>query len=65
MSNFVEFGAGAAGGLAGTITGYPFDTVKVRQQCSIRQKGCLLPKYVFSKKNQYPFKKDQYPSVSV
>ena len=48
MSNFVEFGAGAAGGLAGTITGYPFDTVKVRQQCSIRQKGCLLPKYVFS-----------------
>ena len=36
MSNFVEFGAGAAGGLAGTITGYPFDTVKVRQQCSVR-----------------------------
>ena len=50
MSNFVEFGAGAAGGLAGTITGYPFDTVKVRQQCSIRQKGCLLPKYLLSKK---------------
>ena len=28
MTNQKEFIAGAAGGLAGVVTGYPFDTVK-------------------------------------
>ena len=36
MSNLIEFSAGAAGGLAGTVIGYPFDTVKVRQQCALK-----------------------------
>ena len=48
-----EFVAGGCGGVAGIISGHPLDTLRIRQQSSIKGSAFSICKHVLSKEGPF------------